>query len=60
VSLPDELCPECRGPVVLRTASPVRLRKKCLDCGHRWSEDPGPGPLLGRDGRVDDRALEAS
>lgn len=43
--MPDELCPECRGPFVLLTASPARLRKKCLDCGHRWSEEPLPGPL---------------
>jgi hypothetical protein len=43
--LPDTSCPECHGPFTLVLAGPARLRKRCLDCGHLWSEEPGT-PLM--------------
>jgi hypothetical protein len=43
--LPDTLCPECRGDYSLLYASPEKLRKQCLDCGHQWSETPPAAPF---------------
>ena len=50
--MPDECCPECGGPPELLLAGRLRLRKRCRDCGHKWSEEPLPGPLDSR-GHVD-------
>jgi hypothetical protein len=54
--IPDEACPECHGPFTLVLASHVRLRKRCLDCGHMWSEAVSP-PLM-QDGYVNSDFLD--
>jgi hypothetical protein len=43
--MPDETCPECRGEPELLLVSPRRLRKRCRECGHQWSEER-EAPLL--------------
>jgi hypothetical protein len=45
--LPDTSCPECHGPFTLVLAGPARLRKRCLDCGHLWSEEPTANLMQG-------------
>jgi hypothetical protein len=39
-ALADTRCPECHGDYRLLSATPTRLRKRCDECGHEWSEEP--------------------
>lgn len=31
-------CPECNGAPELLLVTPVKMRKRCTECGHKWSE----------------------
>lgn len=60
MTLPDELCPECRGEAALLRALPDRLVKRCEACGHTWNE-PRARPLIRPAGwiRIDDTPTES-
>jgi hypothetical protein len=51
-------CPECGcDAVALTYVTPVKLRKQCTSCKHRWSEER-PQPLVSRPGYIANAAIE--
>jgi hypothetical protein len=46
--IPDTLCPECHGEYELRSVTPQKLRKRCVECDHEWSEEREPPIHVGQ------------
>lgn len=45
----DRHCPECGSDDrELLHVAPTRLRRRCNDCGHTWSEEKDPDPRHAR------------